>query len=243
MKNKIIHEKHVKMHFYIWWPILTLAHFPYFATFASGGGGLVRPPPPWRSAHGGRRGSRKKTVDASRWDLAIAHIVFSPRSTFDLVRSGQRSNFRENDIFWLYTLIAAKVCVVSIWNLHQRVPRSILNKIVRCYCIPLQHVAYVVLLNRTASPSLAVIAVTAKIQIGPMTMIGQGVGEEVVWRRFYQQWTADSDSAPQETPLSICRLAIGHCEVNRDQWPHVTLDDLETHVMQGQGSQLVIYWH
>ena len=38
----------------------------------------------------------KKTVDASRRDLANAHIVFSPGSTFDLVRSGQRSNFREN---------------------------------------------------------------------------------------------------------------------------------------------------
>ena len=44
-----------------------------------------------------------------------------------------------------------------------------------------------VLLSRTASPSLAVIAVTVKIQVGPMTLIGHGVGEEVVWRRFYQQ--------------------------------------------------------
>ena len=52
---------------------------------------------------------------------------------------------------------------------------------------PLGAPLYVVLLSRTASPSLAVIAVTAKIQIGPMTMVGQGVGEEVVWRRFYQQ--------------------------------------------------------
>ena len=105
------------------------------------------------------------------------------------------------------------------------------------------HTYYVVLLSRTASPSPAVIAITVKIQIGPMTMIGQGVGEEVVWRRFYQQWTTDSDSAPQETPLSICRLAIDHCEVNRGKWPQVTLDDLENHVMQGQGSQLVMYWH
>ena len=47
---------------------------------------------------------------------------------------------------------------------------------------------------------MAVIAVTVKIQIGRMTMIGQGDGEEVVWRRFYEQWTTDSDSAPQETP-------------------------------------------
>ena len=33
--------------------------------------------------------------DAPRRDLAIAHIVFGPKSIFDLVRSGQRSNFRE----------------------------------------------------------------------------------------------------------------------------------------------------
>ena len=35
----------------------------------------------------------EKTCDVSRRDLAIAHIVFSPRSTFDLVRSGQRAIF------------------------------------------------------------------------------------------------------------------------------------------------------
>ena len=64
------------------------------------------------------------------------------------------------------------------------VPCSILNKIECCYCTPLQYLAYVVLLSRTASPPLAVIAVTVKIQIGRMTMVGQGDGEEVVWRRF-----------------------------------------------------------
>ena len=102
---------------------------------------------------------------------------------------------------------------------------------------------YVVLLSRTASPSLAVIAVTVKIQIGRMTMIDQGDGKEVVWGLFWEQWTTNSDSAPQETPLNICRLAIGHCEVNRGQWPQVTLIDLKTHMMQGHGSQLVMYWH
>ena len=59
------------------------------------GGGVGTTPPPWRSAPDGRRASRKRPVDASRRDLAIAHIVFGPRSIFDLVRSGQRSNFRE----------------------------------------------------------------------------------------------------------------------------------------------------
>ena len=63
------------------------------------GGGGVGTTPPWRSAHDGRRASQKKPVDASRRDLAIAYIVFNPRSTFDLVKSGQRSNFRENRHF------------------------------------------------------------------------------------------------------------------------------------------------
>ena len=58
-----------------------------------GGGGWCDPP--WRSAPDGRRASRKKPVDAPRRDLAIAHIVFGPRLIFDLVRSGQSSNFRE----------------------------------------------------------------------------------------------------------------------------------------------------
>ena len=101
----------------------------------------------------------------------------------------------------------------------------------------------VVLLSWTASPSLAVIAVTIKIQIRRMTMIDQGNGEEVVWGRFWEQWTTNSDSAPQETPLNVCRLAIGHCEVNRGQWPQVTLVDLETHMMQCQESHLVMHWH
>ena len=47
-------------------------------------------------------------------------------------------------------------------------------------------------------------------------MIGQGDGEEVVWGRFWKQWTTSSDSAPQEIPLNICRLAISHCEISRD---------------------------
>ena len=60
-----------------------------------GGGGVGTTLPPWRSAPDGRRASRKRPFDASRRDLAIAHIVFGPRSIFDLVRLGQRSNFRE----------------------------------------------------------------------------------------------------------------------------------------------------
>ena len=64
---------------------LTLARFPYFATIASAGE-LVRPPGDRLLMVDELR--EKKTVDAPRPDLAIAHIVFSPRSTFDLARSG-----------------------------------------------------------------------------------------------------------------------------------------------------------
>ena len=42
----------------------------------------------------------------------------------------------------------------------------------------------VVLLSRAASPSLAVIAVTVKIQLGRMTIIDLGDEREVVWGRF-----------------------------------------------------------
>ena len=96
---------------------------------------------------------------------------------------------------------------------------------------------------RKASPSLDVITVTVKIQIGRMTMIDLGDREEVFWGRFWKQWATNSDPASQETPLNICRLAIGHCEVNRGQWPQVTWFGLETLMMQGQRSQLVMYWH
>ena len=71
--------------------ILALARFSCFTTFASGGGS-VRPP-----------GDRplivvelhRKTVDASRRDLAISHNIFSPRPKFNLCWSGEMSNFRE----------------------------------------------------------------------------------------------------------------------------------------------------
>ena len=73
--------------------ILTLALVPYFATFTSGGGGGVRPPGDWPLIVVKLR--EKKTVDASRRGYAIANIVLSPRSTFDLVGSGHKSNFNE----------------------------------------------------------------------------------------------------------------------------------------------------
>ena len=74
-------------------PFLTLARKPCFATFAGvGGGGLVRPPP-WRFQTKRRRASRKRPTDCSRRVLAIGGNIFGPRSIFDPVMAGQRSNF------------------------------------------------------------------------------------------------------------------------------------------------------
>ena len=72
---------------------LTLARFPYFATFASGGeGGWYDPPGDRPLMVVELRGKKQSTrLD----EISRFHIFFSPRSTFDLVRSGQRSNFRK----------------------------------------------------------------------------------------------------------------------------------------------------
>ena len=104
-------------------------------------------------------------------EISRLHVFFSPRSTFDLVRSGQRSNFREKWHFLaLHAHSGVSMCcsdlITETFTTHQRVPCSILNKIEYCYGIPLQYLAYAVLLSRTTSPSLSVIAVTVKIQIG-----------------------------------------------------------------------------
>ena len=73
---------------------LILARKPCFATFAGVGGG-VGATPPWRFQTKRRRASRKRPVDCSRRVLAIGDIIFGPRSIFDPVMAGQRSNFRK----------------------------------------------------------------------------------------------------------------------------------------------------
>ena len=91
----------------------------------------------------------------------------------------------KNDILQSYTLISAKLCVTAILNLHQRVPRSIGNNIGCCCCILLPYLEHVVLLNRTASPSLTVIGTPVKIQTGSMTLIDLGIEEEAGYKRFW----------------------------------------------------------
>ena len=74
---------------------LTLARKPCFATFAGVGGGVGATPPPWRFQTKRRRASRKRPADCSRRVLAIGGTIFGPRSIFDPVMAGQRSNFRK----------------------------------------------------------------------------------------------------------------------------------------------------
>ena len=73
---------------------LALARKRCFATFAGVGGG-VGATPPWRFQTKRRRASRKRPADCSRRVLAIGGIIFGPRSIFDPVMAGQRSNFRK----------------------------------------------------------------------------------------------------------------------------------------------------
>ena len=73
---------------------LALARKRRFATFAGVGGGWCDPPP-WRFQTKRRRASRKRPADCARRVLAIGGIIFGPRSIFDPVMAGQRSNFRK----------------------------------------------------------------------------------------------------------------------------------------------------
>ena len=108
----------------------TLARIRCFAIFGRTGG-LVRPPP-WRFQTKRRRALRKILADCSRRVLAIGCIIFGPRWIFDPVMAGQRSIFENSMIFQLYESISATIFIVAAWNLHQRVPRSILH-IMRCF--------------------------------------------------------------------------------------------------------------
>ena len=66
---------------------------PCFATFA-GAGGVVCDPPAFPNGTS-KSFAEKKTVDCPRRVLAIGGISFGPRSIFDPVMTGQRSNFRK----------------------------------------------------------------------------------------------------------------------------------------------------
>ena len=70
-------------------------------------------PPPKRFKTKRRSASQQRPVDCSRQVLAISGIIFYPRSTFDLVMTGQRSIFGEIDVFQLYKTIKTQLWQLS----------------------------------------------------------------------------------------------------------------------------------
>ena len=72
---------------------------------------------------------------------------------------------------------------------------------------------------------LWMMAVTVKIQIGRMKMIDQGIGEKVVWERFWEQRTTNSDSAVSTSGNRTKHMPIGHWLLWGQRWS-VTSGDL-----------------
>ena len=108
---------------------LTLARIRCFATFGrTGGGGLVRPPP--------LGVSKRSVVELSGKDQQIALGEYSRLVALFLVLGQyltqlwqvKGQSFGNSMIFQLYKSISAKLCIVAAWDLHQRVPRSILHR-------------------------------------------------------------------------------------------------------------------
>ena len=107
--------------------VLTLARKPCFATFAGVGGGLVRPP---------LGVSKRSVVELRGKDQQIALAEYSRLVVLFLVL-GQyltqlwQSKVKFSQIPWFFQLhesMASKLSIVAAWNLHQRVPRSILHR-------------------------------------------------------------------------------------------------------------------
>ena len=104
---------------------LTLARIRCFATFGRTGG--VRPPPGV---------SKRSVVELSGKDQQIALAEYS-RLVVLFVVLGQYLTqlwqvrgqiFGNSMIFQLYESISAKLSIVAAWDLHQRVPRSMLHR-------------------------------------------------------------------------------------------------------------------
>ena len=113
--------------------VLTLARIRCFATFGrtGGGGWLVRPP---------LGVSKRSVVELSGKDHQIALPEYSRLVVLFLVLDQYLTQlwqvkgqiFGNSMIFQLYESISAKLSTVAAWDLHQRVPRSILHRM-RCF--------------------------------------------------------------------------------------------------------------
>ena len=71
-------------------------------------------------------------ADCSWRVLAFGGAIFDPKSIFDPVMSGLRSHFSKIDNFSTLHAYISNTMNLSDLKLHQRIPRSILNKI-GCY--------------------------------------------------------------------------------------------------------------
>ena len=74
---------------------------------------------------------KDQQIDLAEYSRLVV-FCFGPRSIFDTVMAGQRSNFRKFHDFSTLRTIPAKLSIVAALNLHQRVPRSIRHRM-RCF--------------------------------------------------------------------------------------------------------------
>ena len=111
---------------------LTLARIRCFATFGRTGGGGVGATP--------LGVSKRSVVELSGKDQQIALAEYSRLVVLSLVLGQYLTQlwqvkgqiFGISTIFQLYESISAKPSIVAAWDLHQRVPRSILHRM-RCF--------------------------------------------------------------------------------------------------------------
>ena len=112
----------------LWLLMLTLARIRCFATFGrTGGGGLVRPP---------LGVSKRSVVELSGKNQQIALAEYSRLVVLFLVLGQYLTQlwqfkgqiFRNSMIFQLYESISPKLLIIAAWDLHQRVPRSFMHR-------------------------------------------------------------------------------------------------------------------
>ena len=110
--------------------LLTLARIQCFATFGRTGGGGATP----------LGVSKRSVVELSGKDQRIALVEYSRLVVLFLVLDQyliqlwqvKDQTFGNSTIFQCYESISAKLSTVAAWDLHQRVPHSILHRM-RCF--------------------------------------------------------------------------------------------------------------
>ena len=112
--------------------VLALARIRCFTTFGRKGRGWCDPPP--------LGVSKRSVVELSGKDQQIALAEYSRLVVLFLVLGQYLTQlwqvkgqiFGNSLIFQLYESISAKLSIVAAWDLHQRVPRSVLHRM-RCF--------------------------------------------------------------------------------------------------------------